>query len=102
MLIPAGALLPPAYEPKVMIPVGLALAWLGYALWSGDGEPARANEGSIPMVSGPNLIRWSGLTGIVAAVAVLIAEGVARSMGLMSMEEMAITPLKPAGTLIWP
>ena len=34
VLIPAGAFLPPAYEPLVMVPVGLALAWLGYALFS--------------------------------------------------------------------
>lgn len=33
-LTPVAALLPPAYEPKVMIPVGLGLAWLGYALFS--------------------------------------------------------------------
>lgn len=40
MLIPAGALLPPEYEPRVMIPVGLALAWLGYALLSERREKA--------------------------------------------------------------
>ena len=34
VLIPFAALLPPAYEPTVMIPVGLALAWLGYALFA--------------------------------------------------------------------
>ena len=33
LLIPVAALVPPEYEAKVvMIPVGLALAWLGYAL----------------------------------------------------------------------
>jgi hypothetical protein len=31
---PAAALLPLEYQPKVAVPVGLALAWLGYALWS--------------------------------------------------------------------
>jgi hypothetical protein len=30
----AAALLPLAYQPKVAVPVGIALAWLGYALWS--------------------------------------------------------------------
>ncbi|WP_407426140.1 hypothetical protein [Arcticibacter sp.] len=30
-----AALLPPEHEPKVAVPVGIALAWLGYALWSG-------------------------------------------------------------------
>lgn len=35
VLVPLGALVPPAYQPKIiMIPIGLALAWLGYALWS--------------------------------------------------------------------
>jgi hypothetical protein len=34
MLTPVGAVLPPELEPRIMIPMGLALAWLGYALWS--------------------------------------------------------------------
>jgi hypothetical protein len=35
MLAPVSALvLPPAYQPWVMVPIGLALAWLGYALFS--------------------------------------------------------------------
>lgn len=34
ILAPMAALLPPEHEPKVAIPVGFALAWLGYALWS--------------------------------------------------------------------
>ena len=34
LLAPMAALLPPEHEPKVAVPVGLALAWLGYALWS--------------------------------------------------------------------
>ncbi|MEZ4869495.1 MAG: hypothetical protein R3C14_49685 [Caldilineaceae bacterium] len=34
VLIPVAALLPPEHEPKVMIPVGLALAWLGYAVFA--------------------------------------------------------------------
>jgi len=33
-LAPVAALLPPGFEPKVAIPVGLALAWLGFALFS--------------------------------------------------------------------
>ncbi len=33
-LAPIAALLPNASQPKTAIPVGLALAWLGYALWS--------------------------------------------------------------------
>lgn len=34
VLLPLGALLPPEHQPKVTVPVGIALAWLGYALWS--------------------------------------------------------------------
>ena len=34
VLIPVGAVVPPEYQPKIMIPVGLALAWMGYALFS--------------------------------------------------------------------
>ncbi len=34
VLGPAAILFPPEYQPKVAVPVGLALAWLGYALWS--------------------------------------------------------------------
>lgn len=42
LLIPTAALLPPEYQPTVMIPVGLALVWLGYALWSERQERAAA------------------------------------------------------------
>jgi hypothetical protein len=31
---PVAILLPQELQPKVAVPVGLALAWLGYALWS--------------------------------------------------------------------
>ena len=34
LLAPVAALLPLELQPKIAIPVGLALAWLGYALWS--------------------------------------------------------------------
>jgi hypothetical protein len=34
VLAPVAALLPNASQPKSAIPMGLALAWLGYALWS--------------------------------------------------------------------
>jgi hypothetical protein len=33
-LAPVAALLPLGLQPKVAVPVGLALAWLGYALWA--------------------------------------------------------------------
>jgi hypothetical protein len=45
---PAFALVPQALAPLAAVPVGLALAWLGYALWSerrahaSQPEPARA------------------------------------------------------------
>ena len=32
--VPIGAIVSPEYQPKIMIPIGLALAWLGYALFS--------------------------------------------------------------------
>ncbi|HEY2297979.1 MAG TPA: hypothetical protein VGH43_09650 [Jatrophihabitans sp.] len=34
VLAPIASQLPNASQPKVAIPVGVALAWLGYALWS--------------------------------------------------------------------
>jgi hypothetical protein len=34
VLVPVGALVPPEYQPRIMLPAGLALAWLGYALFS--------------------------------------------------------------------
>jgi len=34
LLVPVGAFLPPEHEPLVMIPVGLALLWLGAALFA--------------------------------------------------------------------
>ena len=40
VLIPVGALVPPEWQPKIMIPVGLAFAWLGYALFTERRAPA--------------------------------------------------------------
>ena len=40
MLIPVAAFFPPELEPKIMITIGLALAWLGYALFSERREQA--------------------------------------------------------------
>ena len=34
VLAPVAALLPNASQPKIAVPMGVALAWLGYALWS--------------------------------------------------------------------
>src|SRR5215213_11407101 len=47
-------------------------------------------------MSASTLIRWSGLAGIASGVLVIIAELIARSFGLMSMEAMAVTPLSPS------
>jgi hypothetical protein len=49
VLAPVAALLPNASQPKIAIPMGLALAWLGYALWA---EPRAETEvGEVPMVA---------------------------------------------------
>jgi hypothetical protein len=34
VLVPVGAIVPPEHQSKILLPVGLALAWLGYALFS--------------------------------------------------------------------
>ena len=39
-LAPASALLPHELRPLVAVPIGFALAWLGYALWSERREHA--------------------------------------------------------------
>jgi hypothetical protein len=39
-LAPAYELLPTALQPLVAVPIGLGLAWLGYALWSERRAPA--------------------------------------------------------------
>jgi hypothetical protein len=83
----------PVYVPLEVLATSAALIWLGYALWSGTGEPARATDGAKLTLSTSTLIRLSGLAGIGTAVLVIIAEGVGRSLGLMSMAEMAVTPL---------
>ncbi len=39
--VPVGALVPPAYQPEtVMLPIGLAFTWLGYALFAERREKA--------------------------------------------------------------
>jgi hypothetical protein len=41
VLAPLGGMVPPELQPKIiMIPIGLALAWLGYALFSERREKA--------------------------------------------------------------
>jgi hypothetical protein len=54
VLIPVvGALVPPAFQPKVMIPVGLALAWLGYALFS---ERLMQDPEPLPVSARPQVV----------------------------------------------
>ena len=40
VFVPLGAVVPAEYQPMIMVPVGLALAWLGYALVSERREQA--------------------------------------------------------------
>jgi hypothetical protein len=48
-----GALVPPEYQAKIiMIPIGLALAWLGYALWAERRAPAAE---SVPSMAIPQI-----------------------------------------------
>lgn len=44
VLAPVAAVLPLGWQPKMAIPVGLALAWMGYALWSE--RPTTTSEGN--------------------------------------------------------
>ena len=47
LLAPLAALLPNASQPKIAIPVGLALAWLGFALMTERPESASEPVASI-------------------------------------------------------
>lgn len=56
VVAPVAALLPNASQPKIAIPMGLALAWLGYALWSErsaesalERDPASAEDSPAPV-----------------------------------------------------
>ena len=46
-LAPVAGLLPLQHQPKVAVPVGIALAWLGYALWSERREQAADSDDSV-------------------------------------------------------
>ncbi len=54
LLAPVAALLPLDAQPKMAVPVGLALAWLGYALWSARREPASE---PISNIENPQLVQ---------------------------------------------
>ena len=47
LLAPVAAALPLDAQPKMAVPVGLALAWLGYALWSARREQASETTSNI-------------------------------------------------------
>jgi hypothetical protein len=54
VLSPAAALLPHAIQPLVAVPIGVALAWLGYSLWSERREhAAEPDDGVLKGVEQP-------------------------------------------------
>lgn len=61
VLIPVGAVVPPEWQTKIMLPVGLAFAWLGYALFSerraSASEPVHGLESTLTSQSGANPVR---------------------------------------------
>ena len=61
-LAPVAALLPLEHQPKVAVPVGIALAWLGYALWSERREQAADSDDGV-------------LTGVHQPAAVVASNG---------------------------
>ena len=52
-LAPVAAVLPNASQPKIAIPMGLALAWLGYALWAERRATGIAEESPTPALVSP-------------------------------------------------
>ena len=56
VLIPVGAVVPPEWQAKIMLPVGLAFAWLGYALFSERrtpvSEPSPVKVSPLPVKTG--------------------------------------------------
>jgi hypothetical protein len=54
VLVPVGGMVPPEYQAKlIMIPLGLAVAWLGYALFSE--RRAQASE-PLPVSASPQVV----------------------------------------------
>jgi hypothetical protein len=51
VLAPIASLLPNASQPKVAVPVGVALIWLGYALWAERRAPELLTPGQTLMRS---------------------------------------------------
>jgi hypothetical protein len=54
--VPLGAVLPAAYQPMIMVPVGLAVAWLGYALFSERRETASDLAPASPIKPEPSKV----------------------------------------------
>ena len=50
-LAPVAALLPPEHAPKVAVPVGLALAWLGYGLFAERRETSSESSAESPLLT---------------------------------------------------
>jgi hypothetical protein len=57
VLTPAAALLPPELQPLVAVPIGVGLAWLGYALWSERSERREQASDPTPGMGSPQLRR---------------------------------------------
>lgn len=51
--VPLGAVVPAEYQPMIMLPVGLAMAWLGYALFS---EHREQSSEPMPVSARPHVI----------------------------------------------
>jgi hypothetical protein len=61
VLSPAAALLPHALQPLVAVPIGVGLAWLGYALWSERREQAaEPDDGALMGVEQPAAVPSNG------------------------------------------
>ena len=63
VLSPAAALLPHEIQPLVAVPIGVGLAWLGYALWSERREQAAdpdPDDGALMGVEQPAAVPSNG------------------------------------------
>ncbi len=60
LLAPVAAVLPNAAQPKMAIPMGIALAWLGYALWTEQRRQPLVSAGREPATVNhqPGHITW--------------------------------------------
>jgi hypothetical protein len=63
---PAFALLPQSFAPLAAVPVGLGLAWLGYATWSERRELEKVSEPLPRSSSQPTTVAMPGAVGMVS------------------------------------